>query len=611
MKPLPKNYDHQAREKYWQKHWVDAGTYHFKNDKSRAETFVIDTPPPTVSGLLHMGHIFSYTQADFVARYQRMSGKDVFYPMGFDDNGLPTERLVEKEKKIRATDYIKEHGREGFIALCKEVVVSAEEEFRKLFKSTALSVDWRTEYQTVNEDVRKLSQTSFLDLLKKGEAYRDFRPTYWDWVDQTAIAQAEIENKEMPGTMNEIEFTLEDGSPLVIMTTRPELLGACVAVMYHPDDANAEKYKGKHAITPLFGVKVPMIADEAVEREKGTGIVMCCTFGDDTDKEWWRKYNLPTRPILAKDGRIFYGNRKDDQKIVEINFRFHGGRDGEIYSSALNKENCLNIVKTYSIFEQIITLKPKQANAKIIELLQSHGKLLNPGPIGQAVPIGVERLAAAVLYDLVVADQQVPVVQVAKIDAQLAVQAGLELFGGGLVVSILATIEVQSIKGTVLQQLADQLGRRNFLVVVGGTRASIRIDQDNFTAERRQFGEFSPKAAGFRVSGGGDAGARRRNLAQPLRVARSARFGKSALAVFQKQMLEPVEPRKQVVPEVARKNLVPLALIEGFQDATDQSLNCLRPPSTIDIVQFAGNFIVQDTLQHLCPLNLNGLAQAH
>lgn len=253
MKPLPKSYEHKEREAHWQKHWVENGTYNFRDDQPREQTFVIDTPPPTVSGVLHMGHIFSYTQADFVARYQRMSGKDVFYPMGFDDNGLPTERLVEKTREVRGSAM----PRADFVALCREVVKDAEDEFRKLFKSAALSVDWNKEYQTISDDVRKLSQESFLDLLKKGQAYRDFRPTYWDWVDQTAIAQAEIENKEMPGVMNEIEFTLEGGSPLVIMTTRPELLGACVAVMYHPEDPNAGKYAGKHAIAPSSASKSP------------------------------------------------------------------------------------------------------------------------------------------------------------------------------------------------------------------------------------------------------------------------------------------------------------------------------------------------------------------
>ncbi len=345
MKPLPKQYDHKEAETRWQQTWDKSDVYHWKNDLPRAQTFVIDTPPPTVSGILHMGHIFSYTQADFVARFQRMAGKDVFYPMGFDDNGLPTERLVEKEKKVRGNSM----PRADFVAMCREVVVDAENEFRRLFKSTALSVDWRQEYQTINDDVQKLSQASFLDLLKKGEAYRDFRPTYWDWVDQTAIAQAEVENKELPGTMNEIEFTLEDGSPLVIMTTRPELLGACVAVMYHPEDPNAAKYKGKHAITPLFGVKVPMIADEAVEREKGTGIVMCCTFGDDTDKEWWRKFKLPLRALLTQQGKLDFENT--------------------LYVTSFEKGAAVGI-------QELQGLKPKQANTKTIELLQEAGKLL-------------------------------------------------------------------------------------------------------------------------------------------------------------------------------------------------------------------------------------------
>jgi valyl-tRNA synthetase len=377
MKSLPKNYEHQAREAHWQKHWVEAGTYHYAGDQPRERTFVIDTPPPTVSGILHMGHIFSYTQADFIARYQRMSGKDVFYPMGFDDNGLPTERLVEKEKGIKGSAM----PRAQFIEECRSVVLDAENEFRRLFKSTALSVDWRQEYQTISDDVRQLSQASFLDLLKSGNAYRDFRPTYWDWVDQTAIAQAEIENKEMPGTMNEIEFTLEDGSPLLIMTTRPELLGACVAVMYHPEDPNASTYADKHAITPLFGVKVPMIADEAVEREKGTGLVMCCTFGDDTDKEWQRKHELPRRTILGTDGRITVITGL----LAAGNIGFLAGANGKTDTADLTKDNCVDIKKAVSIYQQILGLKPKQANAKIIELLQAEGKLLKQTPMTHTV----------------------------------------------------------------------------------------------------------------------------------------------------------------------------------------------------------------------------------
>lgn len=401
MKQLPKEYDHQKREKHWQEYWVEQGTYHWRDDQPREQTFVIDTPPPTVSGVLHMGHIFSYTQADFIARYQRMSGKDVFYPMGFDDNGLPTERLVEKTENVRGSSM----PRADFVALCREVVQDAEEEFRRLFKSTALSVDWRQEYQTVSDDVCKLSQASFLDLAQKNEVYRDFRPTYWDWVDQTAIAQAEIENKEMPGVMNEIEFVISNegerslqsqdflpnarNDKIVIMTTRPELLGACVAVMYHPEDPNAAKYAGKHAITPLFGVKVPMIADEAVERDKGTGLVMCCTFGDDTDKEWVRKHKLPTRPILGLDGKIFFsrGGITNDkgEKVINVIWFENGGQDGIDERSDITTSNSIDFNKALEFFQQLENRKPKQANAKIIELLQAEGKLLKQTPMTHTV----------------------------------------------------------------------------------------------------------------------------------------------------------------------------------------------------------------------------------
>ena len=415
MKKLPAQYDHKEAEPRLQHQWEYDEVYAWDESQTRENTFVIDTPPPTVSGILHMGHIFSYTQADFIARYQRMKGKTVFYPMGFDDNGLPTERLVEKEKKVRGNSM----PREEFVALCREVVKDAENEFRRLFKSTGLSIDWNQEYQTISDDVRRLSQESFLDLLASGEAYRDFRPTYWDWVDQTAIAQAEIENKEMPGVMNEIQFTLEDGSPLVIATTRPELLGACVAVMYHPEDPKADDYKDKYAITPLFGVKVPMIADALVEQGKGTGLVMCCTFGDDTDKEWWRKYKLPMRPILATDGRVNVGFTGADSELPPSQTSpsrgeglsptssaysppLEGGVRGGVELSTsqsnqifflvrqpnaanLTDKNTVNIKNTISIFEKIHGLKPKQAQAKIFELLQAEGVLLSQTPITHTV----------------------------------------------------------------------------------------------------------------------------------------------------------------------------------------------------------------------------------
>lgn len=383
MKPLPKQYDPTEAEPRLQARWEAERVYHWDETQPRENTFVIDTPPPTVSGVLHMGHIFSYTQADLIARYQRMRGRTVFYPIGFDDNGLPTERLVEKEKKVRGSAM----PRAEFVALCKEVVKSAEDEFRNLFKSVALSVDWRQEYQTISDDVRRLSQQSFLDLLAKGEAYRDFRPTYWDWVDQTAIAQAEIENKELPGTMSEIRFMLEDGTPLTIATTRPELLGACVAVMYHPEDPNAAKYEGKTAITPVFGVKVPMIADTLVERDKGTGLVMCCTFGDDTDKEWWRKHELPSRPILGTDGKIIV--MLSDMNHIDSNtsssISFFGARNGKDQVSALHIDNCVEFSAAFKVFSEVSGLKPRQASAKMLELLQAEGSLLKQTSITHTV----------------------------------------------------------------------------------------------------------------------------------------------------------------------------------------------------------------------------------
>lgn len=311
MKPLNGSYDAKISEKKWQQQWEQSGVYAWKNDLPRAQTYVIDTPPPTVSGHLHMGHIFSYTQTDFVARYKRMSGMDVFYPMGFDDNGLPTERLVEKTKKIQAHRYIAEHGREGFIAQCQSVVDEALKEFRGLFTSVALSVDWAQQYDTISPEVLKLSQESFIDMMNNSHVERRLQPMLWDPVDQTAIAQAEVEEKEQASHMNHITFFVDEDKKangsreeVIIATTRPELLAACVAVFYHPEDARYQKLKGKHAITPLFGVKVPFLADEMVQQEKGTGLVMCCTFGDETDIGWWRGHKLTTRMILNKYGKI-------------------------------------------------------------------------------------------------------------------------------------------------------------------------------------------------------------------------------------------------------------------------------------------------------------------
>lgn len=301
MLPLAQQYDQAAVEKKWQAHWLAARTYAWNPEVAREDSYVIDTPPPTVSGTLHMGHVFSYTQADFIARFQRMNGKNVFYPMGFDDNGLPTERLVEKTKKIRATDM----SREDFINVCLGVSEEARVEFRTLFQSIALSVDWDQEYHTISDDSRRLSQLSFLDLVSKGEVYRKQQPMLWDPVDQTAIAQAEVEDKMLPSHFTDIVFScVENGEELVIGTTRPELLPACVALFYHPEDARYQHLAGKTATVPLFGFSVPILTDESVEPEKGTGLMMCCTFGDEKDIEKWRTHNLPTRMVINKFGKM-------------------------------------------------------------------------------------------------------------------------------------------------------------------------------------------------------------------------------------------------------------------------------------------------------------------
>ncbi|AIL64967.1 Valine--tRNA ligase [Rickettsiales bacterium Ac37b] len=299
-KRLSPRYNIVEMEEKWRSNWEQTSLYKWDEHAAREENFVIDTPPPTVSGMLHMGHVFSYTQTDFIARYMRMIGKNVFYPMGFDDNGLPTERLVEKLKKVRAIDL----PRNEFIEICKEIVLEAEKEFHLLFKSLALSVDWSLEYQTISNHSRKISQLSFLDLIQKSRAYRQLQPCLWDPVDRTALAQADLVDKELSSHMNEIYFTTEDGEELIIATTRPELLPACVAVFYHPEDMRYKHLQGKHAVTPLFEMKVPIIADNKVIPEKGTGLVMCCTFGDISDIEWWKIYKLPERVIIDHSGRL-------------------------------------------------------------------------------------------------------------------------------------------------------------------------------------------------------------------------------------------------------------------------------------------------------------------
>lgn len=370
MNSLPQRYNHKEIEAKWQSIWQKNGVYNWDSSALREDSFVIDTPPPTVSGTLHMGHVFSYTQADFIARFQRMKGKSVFYPIGFDDNGLPTERLVEKVKKVRANNL----PREEFVSLCREVVEEAEVEFERLFKSIALSVDWKQKYQTVSDESIAISQMSFLDLIDKDKAYRNLQPTLWDPVDCTALAQAEVVDVESNSFMNDIAFQTEEGTQLVISTTRPELLPACVAVVFHPEDERYKHLAGKFAITPLFGVKVPLIADVKVDKEKGTGLVMCCTFGDATDIEWWREHKLPLRVILNRYGKID---------------NLEGFGESSWQSVDLAK------AKTY--LGQINGLKVKDAREKILEFLKEENKLLKQDPITHVVKCG-ERSGAALEF---------------------------------------------------------------------------------------------------------------------------------------------------------------------------------------------------------------------
>lgn len=390
---FPKKYKHVEAEKKWQDFWQEKGVYHWQDDKPRAETFVIDTPPPTVSGVLHMGHIFSYTQADFIARYKRMKGFDVFYPMGFDDNGLPTERLVEKVTKKRASDYT----REEFIKVCEEVVEDAEKEFENLFNSIALSVDWRQKYETISERSRKISQLSFLDLYNKGHVERRYQPMYWDPVDQTAIASAEMEEKELDSFENFLWFGLtnEGGDDLgkaEIMTTRPEMLAACVALLYHPSKEIPDG--ATHATTPLFGAKVPLIADETVDPEKGTGFVMCCTFGDEQDIDWWRTHDLTpsSKPkiILNKYGKI-----TDEIDIIEevepgkgrsIIVKFIKEEDkwipkrvmeDKVYPRDNKTTLCSDVDSFFSQYSKIVGKKVPEARRLVIELLEQGGFTAN------------------------------------------------------------------------------------------------------------------------------------------------------------------------------------------------------------------------------------------
>jgi valyl-tRNA synthetase len=312
-------------EQVWAERWEADGTYRFDRAKTRDQVYSIDTPPPTVSGSLHVGHVFSYTHTDTVARFRRLRGLEVFYPMGWDDNGLPTERRVQNHFGVRCDPALPYDpgftppgrpdpkrpvgvSRRTFIELCERLTAEDEKAFEELWRRLGLSVDWSLTYATIDETSRATSQRAFLRNLARGEAYAAEGPTLWDVGFRTAVAQAELEDREWPGAFHRIRFGGVPGTAyaggVVIETTRPELLPACVALVAHPDDERYRALIGSSVTTPVFGVHVPVVAHRLAERDKGSGIAMICTFGDVADVVWWRELDLLTRPVIGWDGRV-------------------------------------------------------------------------------------------------------------------------------------------------------------------------------------------------------------------------------------------------------------------------------------------------------------------
>jgi valyl-tRNA synthetase len=323
---IPEKATVDGLEAKWVPSWEQNKIFAFDAQAPKSNVFSVDTPPPTASGSLHVGHVFSYTHTDVIARFQRMCGRDVFYPMGWDDNGLPTERRVQNyygvrcdptlpyqdgftppfeggdNKSSKAADQ-QPISRRNFIELCEKLTEEDEKAFENLWRNLGISVDWAQTYRTISKDAQRVSQAAFLNNLARGEAYQAMAPTLWDVTFRTAVAQAELEDREMPGAYHRIGFDGPDGK-IYIETTRPELIPACVALVAHPDDERYQPLFGKTVKTPLFGVEVPVLAHRLAQKDKGSGIAMICTFGDVTDVIWWRELDLPNRAIIGFDGRI-------------------------------------------------------------------------------------------------------------------------------------------------------------------------------------------------------------------------------------------------------------------------------------------------------------------
>lgn len=375
----PEKVSVEGLEEKWGLVWENDGVYRFRRDANRENIYSIDTPPPTASGSLHVGHVFSYTHTDVVARFKRMSGFEVYYPMGWDDNGLPTERRVQNyygvrcdptlpyvegfkppfeggdNKSSKAADQVP-ISRRNFIELCDKLTVEDEKQFENLWRKLGLSVDWTQTYQTISPAAIAVSQKAFLNNLSRGEAYQSMAPTLWDVTFRTAVAQAELEDREQPGAYHKVGFDGPDGK-VFIETTRPELLPACVALVANPEDDRYKHLFGKTVKTPLFDVEVPVVAHRLAQIDKGSGIAMICTFGDVTDIIWWRELDLPNRAIIGWDGRI----------VEEMPDAITSARGKEIYTELVGK----------TIFS---------AKQRIVELLQESGDMIGePKPINHDV----------------------------------------------------------------------------------------------------------------------------------------------------------------------------------------------------------------------------------